>query len=59
VAGGAALLRATGGRVLSLELEELAFNKERPWLSGAIAVPADFQDLGEVRHLIGRQLDSA
>jgi myo-inositol-1(or 4)-monophosphatase len=59
VAGGAALLRATGGRVLSLELEELAFNKERPWLSGAIAVPADFQDLGDVRHLIGRQLDSA
>lgn len=57
VAGGAALIKASGGSVFSLELEELAFNNDRPWLSGAIAVPADFQDLEEVKELIGRQLN--
>jgi len=56
VAGGAALLRAAGGNLLSLELEALRFNSDRPWLSGAIAVPMGFRHLDEVEDLIKRQL---
>lgn len=56
IAGGAALLLAAGGTVLSLDLESLRFNNERPWLSGAVAVPPGFEHLTEVHDLIGHQL---
>lgn len=42
VAGGAALLIAAGGTAVGLDGHELQFNREWPWLEGAIAVPPGF-----------------
>ena len=55
IAGGAALIRAAGGDVLSLELEDVRFNNERPWMPGAIAVPAGYPHLQEIHDLVERQ----
>lgn len=56
VAGGAALLRAAGGRTVGLEGQELEFNRRDPWLDGAIAVPPGFEDnVTEVIQLVHRQ----
>lgn len=56
VAGGAALIRAVGGTTVGLDGRELRFNRENPWLDGAIAVPPWFEDqLGEVMSLVRKQ----
>jgi myo-inositol-1(or 4)-monophosphatase len=56
VAGGAALIRAIGGTTVGLDGEELVFNRENPWLEGAIAVPPGFEDqLDAVFALIRKQ----
>lgn len=57
VAGGAALMAATGGATLSLEGEPLVFNQSSPWLSGVIAVPQGFSRLVPwIQALVARQL---
>lgn len=56
VAGGAALLRAAGGTTVGLDGRELEYNKEKPWLSGAIAVPPGFESqLDLVSELVRQQ----
>lgn len=56
VAGGAALLRAAGGTVVSIDGDELTFNQSEPWLPGAIAVPSGFDaHLDEVKSLVSLQ----
>lgn len=56
VAGGAALLEATGGSTVSIEAKRIGFNQARPWLSGAIAVPPGFEaHLPRVMGLIEKQ----
>ena len=56
VAGGAALLRAIGGTTVGLDGREIRFNRQSPWISGAIAVPPGFEaNLEEVIELTGRQ----
>lgn len=57
VAGGAALMSAAGGATFGLDGEPLAFNQDRPWLSGVIALPHGLEDqLGWVQSLVQRQL---
>jgi myo-inositol-1(or 4)-monophosphatase len=57
VAGGAALLAAAGGQTLTIDAEPMSFNQEKPWLSGAIAVPPGFDvHLPVVRDLIRMQV---
>lgn len=59
VAGGAALLAAVGGRTLTTDLIEVAFNQEDPWLAGAIASPPGFEaHLDTVTRLIEKQVAS-
>lgn len=43
VAGGAALLAATGGSAVGLDGRALAFNRPNPLLEGVIAVPPGFE----------------
>ncbi|HEX6299139.1 MAG TPA: 3'(2'),5'-bisphosphate nucleotidase CysQ [Acidimicrobiia bacterium] len=59
VAGGAALMAASGGATFGLDGEPLAFNQDRPWLSGVIALPRGLEtQLTWVRSLVRRQLDA-
>ncbi|HUG32443.1 MAG TPA: inositol monophosphatase family protein [Acidimicrobiia bacterium] len=44
VAGGAALLASAGGHALGVDGAPLTFNRERPWLTGAIAIPPGFEE---------------
>lgn len=43
VAGGAALLKAAGGKAVGLDGQELIFNRPDPWMDGVIAVPHGFE----------------
>ena len=43
VAGGAALLLASGGKAVGLRGEPLEFNRPHPWFDGVIAVPPGFE----------------
>lgn len=57
IAGGAALIAASGGQVLGLTGEPLTFNRASPWLPGAIAVPPGLdRHLEEVLNLVALQL---
>jgi myo-inositol-1(or 4)-monophosphatase len=57
VAGGAALLAAGGGKLVSLGGDPIRFNRPSPWISGAIAVPDGFDPhLETVMGLISRQV---
>lgn len=56
VAGGAALLKAAGGSTVGLDGRELVFNRDNPWMDGAIAVPPGFErHLDTVRDLARQQ----
>lgn len=57
VAGGAALISASGGKVVGLSGEPLSFNQVTPWLSGAIALPPGLDHhLEDVLSLVATQL---
>lgn len=57
VAGGAALMAASGDQTLSVEGEPLVFNQSPPRLSGVIAVPRGFSRLVPwIQTLVARQL---
>lgn len=56
VAGGAALLSAVGGQTLDPDAQPIQFNRRRPWLPGAVAVPPGFErHLPQVMELIPLQ----
>lgn len=56
LAGGAALLAAAGGSMVTLDGQRMRFNQTSPWVSGAIAVPMGFQpNLESVIALTDRQ----
>jgi myo-inositol-1(or 4)-monophosphatase len=57
VAGGAALIAASGGSVLGLDASPLVFNQDHPWFSGVIGLARGMErHLDWVRALIGKQL---
>lgn len=57
VAAGSALLAAAGGRTLGLDGRPLQFNRQRPWLSGMIAIPSGLEvHLGAIQSLIALQI---
>lgn len=58
VAGGAALLKASGGKAVGLDGRELIFNRRAPWMDGVIAVPPGFEvHLDTVLDLARQQAD--
>lgn len=57
IAGGAALIAASGGQVLGLSGETFSFNRVSPWLPGAIAMPPGLErHLDDVLKLVAGQL---
>lgn len=57
IAGGAALISASGGQVVGLSGEPLSFNQATAWLPGAIAIPPGLdQHLEDVLNLVALQL---
>lgn len=57
VAGGAALMAASGGATFGLNGERLVFNQRRPWFNGIIAIPAGLEEhLDWILSLVQRQL---
>jgi myo-inositol-1(or 4)-monophosphatase len=60
VAGGAALIAASGGMTVGLDGNPLEFNQDRPWFSGVVALaPGMEQHLDWVFGLVQRQLDDS